>query len=147
MLVSRLSSVCSFSSSQMTRQGRNYRTPMAGYTLSPSERGEVCNLPFKHPPVPSPPSPRGSFQLVHKSEVTDSSKSGPINHSGGAAAAGKARPRRCRVNRRSPRCSSALPCRPQASLVLGTTFNTEPTPATRAICDFRIMPERSNLGA
>lgn len=68
---------------------------------------EVCNFSFKHPSVTCPPSPWGSFQLVHKSEVTDSSKSDHINHLV-AAGAGKVRVHSGCVSQRSPRRSSPL---------------------------------------
>lgn len=69
VLVSRLSSIQRFSPSQMLRQklqnssGRLHVQPLWAGLWG----GEIWNLPFKRPSVLFPPSPWGSFQLVHKS--------------------------------------------------------------------------------
>lgn len=80
---------------------------------------EVCNFSFKHLSVTFPPSPWGSFQLVHKSEVTDSSKSDHINHLV-VAGAGKVRVHRGCVSQRSLGRSSPLVWEPWQVLIILT---------------------------
>lgn len=144
--VSRLSSVSSFSSYQMTRHGRNYKATLEDYTFSFSECGgmqpffqaSLCHLPtLSLRLIPACSQIRGNWQQQirpHKSLG-----------SGWSTAAGKERVHGGCVNQRSPRCSSLLTWGPWWSPVPPLPYGNMLGSSTLAmrIGDFWIMAERS----